>query len=877
MTTSITTITSVGLGSLKNSIYRVLGPTTTGYGAGLVSGDVVAGSIITTSSYYTLVDDLRRVWIHQTGGLTGFPNTVDLPRVGEKISNTFLNTLTALTATIALNAYTTTASQLTQDSLASSTSTIYNGNALTYQVDYTFRNTADANYFFNLGGRISAGLTVGVGSYGGNTATWATFIDWADSKINSFSYARNQWVAPTSINTSYNSGTNTVSLGIFSISNTAVTTVTSILTVTNTIADLSISTIAASYLTYSTLGPVINGQYRGVASPIPQASVITSFGAGQIPPVVSTKILTVTQPAAFTLPYDSNSNSQPVTVTNIGNTTCTVTSIVFDDAFVPFYFIVDLSSVNLPRLINPGSSFTFDLIYYLADNGFNLNVPYSINFSVYSTAIVSPITVNTQLTVVPPIFDFYLTPNPWNYTYLFRDGRTETQSVTVAGKGDFTTIAYGTDTNFLSSGFSIRDSTTVVGFDISFNPAGLSNGNYTTTVDIGINGVTHPFTATIVLDVLPDVTRHLGHWVSALQRDNGVIGVSYDVINGTKCITFGFGSGADGGSIVAPNQNPPHGVDVDIDNLGTGTNADANYTLGPVLYPGPDNPVYSNFLKPYDANANSDGSGAWVNDTGWYPVDIFVARTYTFNTTRTGTHSYRFAVDNQGYFTIDGDTKGDLQSASVTISPVTGSFELSAGSHTLTIYMCNINNGRYDNVSNPGAIALEINDPVGITVWETNFPIRRGYTAYQYWKEVYRIPLYDSTATDAVFYSKNYIIKNLNPLNGYSYGSAFGYAGFEQEGSMFRVFQDPYDNITITLIPKYRDFTDKTTNYASYLFYYYTDVLGGDRLTQLELNRGDGQTLYFRGFDKNGTVITSLLPQPEAPYIPPADSDDNER
>jgi hypothetical protein len=157
MTTSITTATAAGLNSLKTSIYRVLGSTSTGYGAGLVSKDVAAGTVISTSSYYTLIDDLRRCWIHQTGGVIGFPGAADLPQAGDIIPKTFLNTLTALTATITLNAYVTTASQLTQDSLASSTSTIYNGNALTYQVDYTFRDRADANYFFNLGGKISAG------------------------------------------------------------------------------------------------------------------------------------------------------------------------------------------------------------------------------------------------------------------------------------------------------------------------------------------------------------------------------------------------------------------------------------------------------------------------------------------------------------------------------------------------------------------------------------------------------------------------------------------------------------------------------------------------------------------------------------------------
>jgi hypothetical protein len=89
---------------------------------------------------------------------------------------------------------------------------------------------------------------------------------------------------------------------------------------------------------------------------------------------------------------------------------------------------------------------------------------------------------------------------------------------------------------------------------------------------------------------------------------------------------------------------------------------------------------------------------------------------------------------------------------------------------------------------------------------------------------------------------------------------------------MFTVIQDPYNNITIALNAKSdRDVADKTTNYASYLRYYYSDVLGSDRLTQLEPNPGTGNsTRWFTGFDKNGVVTTVWLRQPDPPYIPPA-------
>ena len=855
----------------------MLGTTSTGYGAGLVSGDVSAGRLITTSSYYALIDDHRRCWIHQTGGLDGFPRDQDLPKQQDRISSSTFDILLALSNTVTTNAYITPHdSQLSQDALASSTSTIYNGNALTYRVDYTFADRKNANYFFNLGGSISAGLAHGTYVVNNTATSWAGFIDWADNEISSIGYAREQWIALASINTSYTSGTNLVSLGIFAVSNNTSTTVTSILTVTNTIDTVNVPTTATSYLTYSVEGPAVQEVYYGVASPRPQASIITSFGSGQTPPIIPTKILTVSQPGNFTLPYDSNSNSQTVTITNSGNTTCTITSIVFDNAFVPYYFIADIGNVSFPQSIGPGSHFSFDLTYYLGDNGFNLNIPYNINFYVYSDANDSPAIISTQLTVVTPAFDFYLDPSSWDYTYTRRDNKTITLPVTVKGKGSFSSITYGTDTNFLSSGFSIRDSLTVVGFDITFDPTipPTNNTTYATTVDIGINSITHPFTATITLSVPPaPTTTHLGQWISAYQRDNGVIGASYDIINDVRYITLGFGMGADGGSIVAPTQTPPYGVNVNINNLGLGANADGNFLVGPVLYPSTGNVVHSNFLNPYDASTNLDGHGVWVNDSGWSPTDVFVSRTFTFNITQDGFYAYKFAADNQAYFTIGGVIVGDLRNSSENFSPVQDFFQLSTGVKTLTIYFYNSNNGHSNSVENPGAVALTITEQrSGNIVWDSNWPIRTGYTAYQYWNEVYRIPLYDSTLTDAIYYSKDYIIKNLNPLNNYSYGSWFGDTGSVEQGSMFTITQDHINNdITIKLNSKSsREINDKTTNYASYLFYYYTGVLGTeDRLTQLESNRSDGQTLYFTGFKFNGTTSTALLSQPTAPYVPP--------
>jgi hypothetical protein len=857
-----TKITAARTNLLRSALYSMLGTTSTGYGAGLISRDVSIGQTVNASSYRALIDDLRRCWIHQTGGLDRFLTDSELPTQGSLITESSLVRMVQLIEEAIGNKRNTVPSQQLKDSLASSTSTVYGSNSLTYVIDYSFTDNADANYFFNLGGSITAGLSHAGGTYIGDRAAWANFIVWANSQISSTEYTWRQWNqggTPNILNIAYTSSTFcTVQLRILAKDNRTITTR---LSVNNTFGTVNVPTTATSVVTYSDWGPSVQGYY-GVPSPRPQASIVTSFGSGQIPPVVPTKILTASQPTDFTFPSDSNSYTQTITVTNAGNSTCTVSSIVYPAISNITTDVSYPGNVSPPWSIDPGGNHTFDLRYF-GLTGLTIGT-YNSSFSVYSDAVVSPVTINTRLVVTAPVFDFVLDPVTWTYTYTHRDSRSVTQLVKIGGKGDIVTKNYVTDANFLARGFSIKDSPLYLGFDFIFTPPpGLSNGTYSTTVNVVVNGVTHPFTATITLAIpTAPVNQHLGDWVSALQKDNGVIGASYDIINDVRCITLGFGMDANGGGNVVDTL----GSNVNVTNLGIGANADANFALGPVLYPGPGTPSYSDFLKP-----SPTGHGVWVNDSGWYPVGVFAARTYGINTQSPGMHIYTFAADNQAYFIIDGIVIGDLRNNFATLIPYQDSFYLSAGNHTLTVYFYNADNGYYDSNNNPGSMALTIVDPYGISIWDSNLPVRTGYTAYQYWNEVCRIPLYDSTATDAVFYSKDYLIKNLSPLNGYSYGSAFGYAGFAQEGSMFTIIQDPYNNITITLNPKYRELTDKTTNYASYLFYYYTGVLGNDRLTQLESNRGDGQTLYFTGFDKNGTVTTSILKQPDAPYIPPTD------
>jgi hypothetical protein len=227
------------------------------------------------------------------------------------------------------------------------------------------------------------------------------------------------------------------------------------------------------------------------------------------------------------------------------------------------------------------------------------------------------------------------------------------------------------------------------------------------------------------------------------------------------------------------------------------------------------------------------------------------------------------ASDNESYFTIDGALVGDLQYVGRDQSykqEYTGSVHLESGEHILTFYVINTNG--------PAAIALRIVDPTSQEVWSTRFPIRIG-SPYQYWQEVYRIPL----SGNAQSYQCNdtYCIKNSNNVNGQRWGYYFGSPG-TTANSMFTVTDDGSGNITIAMNGVDVNSSDMTTlnsvdsnSYstianAPHLFYYYSYIRDNNSYTQLSTApASDGTTQYFLGFTRDGDVRTSSVVPPTDP------------
>jgi hypothetical protein len=422
---------------------------------------------------------------------------------------------------------------------------------------------------------------------------------------------------------------------------------------------------------------------------------------------------------------------------------------------------------------------------------------------------------------------------------------------------------------------------------IQFNTS--TNGTYTTVLSVvvtGTNSVNEITTATVTAPISiyrnAPTTENLGTWKSALQPFNGIIGASYDVIDGKRYVTLGYGMGADGSLSLG---NDPTGASAFVEFLGTNTTTlivDSKYDLNnPPLYAGGNDSAYTPFLK---STTNVGGYGVWIRPSSYQdaeggrfgPVGIYVERTYKFIVSTAGVHTWTMSSDNESYFTVDGALVGDLRNVGRDQSykqQYTGSVNLTAGEHTLTFYVINTNG--------PAAIALRIVDTVGLEVWSTRFPIRIG-SVYQNWQEVYRIPLTGSAQSYQC--NDTYCIKNSNNVNGQRWGYYFGSAG-STANSMFTVTDDGSGNITIALNPVNvnsaeilaLDSNDRTTIVnSSHLFYYYSNIRTNNQYTQLtSAPAADGTTQYFTGFTHDGTVRTTNVIPPTDPtntVVAPIDS-----
>ena len=810
-----------GYNDIRSAVVSVLGTNSLGYGVPGIQSTAVGknNTNITALDWSQLLADFNVVYQHQNN--TTYTPSQPGPSTTNPIRADWVNDLIGQINSASTNIY--SRAPAGQRSAGPDTTSTFPGilpwgTTIQHQATFTWADANSANYFFNLGGRLTFELGYTPGSYTGDNATWVTIINNASTAIGALVYDRTRFVVGGSV-TLYTTGTgNVITITANKVNSS---TVTLTVTLTNTGAGTFLPVINKFHYEYS-LG--------AITAPRPSISVPHTFGDSYSPVFVAHRILSVSAPTPFSFTAEQTSGSQTITLNNYGNSSLTVNGVIFsDDPNVTHH-----ASITLPIVIAANGSSTFNLTYSSSTPG-----TFYSSFLIQSDNDAGDVTVTTEQDVAKVPFSFTLSPSGVSLDPKTTRSVEQQKFNIVPSHGNYTIY-----TASISAGSGFTLSTAPAdGPIVTFSPGTLGVGVYSTrlTVNITSDNGSYSTYADITINLVASANVHYGSFLSAYASYDSVIGVSYDMISGVNYITIGVGMGADG----SPDLNNGGQPYVNIDNLGI--TADPNFAAGPALYK-VSNGAWCNFLNTY---------GAWVNHSGT-PINAYAVRSYAF-TAPAGTYSWEFSVDNTGYFEIDGALAGDYRDAGGYgyQQSRTGTIELSATPgdlHTVTFYA--------ENTGGPAGIGIRILDQSSLEVWSTLTPIRSG-TSFLYWAEAYRIKL-DGTAR--TYYTNDWCAKDGGVIFGtYRWGDFFGQPGSVEARSICVVTDDGNGNIGIK-IPNYTQGTGDngstiTISNLTEAFHYYSTH---GRFTNLEPTPvGDGtQTHLFTGFDNQGNVQTILVTYP---------------
>lgn len=385
--------------------------------------------------------------------------------------------------------------------------------------------------------------------------------------------------------------------------------------------------------------------------------------------------------------------------------------------------------------------------------------------------------------------------------------------------------------------------------------------------------------ATALVDVemlIDSEDYHIGHWLSPQNQMNGVVGFSYDVIDGQRCLTVGFGMGSGGSTplyqsdrLFSTTEVPEIGYGIysstAIQQLGrkfysyitTGTvsaaiggwntatvNTSTFNTYTEILVYTPEE------LVPLSTSSNV--SNAFLATYGVWNGESSSATTYI----STGTFLARDGGDYTYYFNCAARSDGNAVSASFAIDDgaavssitepsgiVKGTIKLTPGLHDVKI-----NAQQTGGVSAISAVALTIINYDGYVVWctlDSMLPT---------WAEIGRIYLNDDGKPHSYQVIPNVYTSNI--------AANTTYASYFANNSVVTVNDNGHGQLSIALnpivSPAYESITDATLSNIPYLFYYYSNtenqIEGNKRFNNYQ---AAGQYVrYFTGFDPYGNVTT---------------------
>lgn len=351
--------------------------------------------------------------------------------------------------------------------------------------------------------------------------------------------------------------------------------------------------------------------------------------------------------------------------------------------------------------------------------------------------------------------------------------------------------------NYGTTGSMVR------GPGVVFTPSLVTNtGTYSTDVTVTVTAVdlkgitvTKTKTTNLSLNLTTLADRNIVRWTSGFETDNAVMGISYDRIGGQLYLTVGLGVGSDGSPTLS--NSGYSAAYVNTGNLGI--NGDEKWGTFPLNYGRPlyrrDWGTFSSFLNTYGiwptSKINVDGTNTSFGYS--YPRGFYLLNNYKFTAPSAGTYTVEFGADDRGYVAIDSITVVDRRNTGSSDNWTrswTGTINItSPGEHTVTI---SVYNQDQTVKGNPGSVGVTIKNPAGNIVWSTLDAVR-STPPYQYWQEVYRIPI--EAGVSRRYEVVNYLVKNDYPVNNIiGRYSQF----FESGGSFLTVDSDGKGNLSFT-------------------------------------------------------------------------------
>ena len=795
-----------------------------------------AGTKITVENQWGAVyADANKCIIHQTNAdIVG----VSVPTTASVASAAYTNSLITVVNAAETNKDVVSALQLSSAASGGSSTRVSNfgsGTAIVHTTVYAWPSAGALTTFFNTGGYLAASIA----KTGTVDVDLSVLINSAISAL-----ASNTYRVKTGNLSSPLTYTDTVGVHTLTVTFTktnATTWTCSVSLLSATLQALSGATITASVSCFTSVNTTAGGGIAGgILGTAPTAEVTATF-EGSAAPIAPTTSLSAS-PSSLSYSFltgAASSAAQTITLTNNGNSGIVITGITSTLSGPVTYTPVYSWGASLPVTINGGGATrTFTVAYAGTVAGTHNN---AITISTNGT----PSTITIPATQV--IAGFTLSPSSRVVT--LTSAAPSSQLFSITGSNINPVLATSYTASVSGTGFSV--SQTALGPTVTFTPGALANGVYSGTLTVTMNGYTTTASLSITLAL---VTQNLGNWVSATAETNAVVGLSYDIISGSRYLTVGIGMNADG----AEALNNFGSSSINVNNLNYG--ADPYWYNGMPLYAGytPNEfGGWNTFLK----SSDSGGFGVTVKYRTWLPnTSFYLKRTYLFIAPNAGTYTSNFSVDDYGYVEISNGSGGFdvINDERGTYRPYervnTATWTApAAGTYTLNLY--------FQNTFRHGQVAYQlINNTTGLDVASTNIPVR---TAYQYWAEVYRIPLDQGAYT---YQCGNYCVKDTSIANGYRYGEFF------DNQSPVAVTDDGSGNLSIvfnqlsgTNWPPASYDDQQTVLNIPYLPYYYSD---NGRYANLEAELSGSQTRYFLGFNALGVVQTSVVASPGVPTDP---------